>query len=132
MAEMTREQFDKIGRAVGQAAQILPQLDFLGAKQLNDKIVEEIKKTRDGQRGEERTYSDKALERVELYGEMLVAAFEFKRAANKLVDLGLASGDFPLEETITADDRPPVMRSVDTPQASRRTDRPPREPDSTS
>jgi hypothetical protein len=122
---MSQAEFEKIGIAIGQAANLLPAIDFETAKALNDKLVEAIEMEK--QQGH---YSENDLARVEAYGELLLAAAEFKAVADRVHALGVPSPDPPLEEVMTPDDRPNILRSADRRPASRGTDRAPRESDS--
>jgi hypothetical protein len=120
--EMTREEFDRIGRGVAQAAQFLPSFDYARASEMNDRILKGMKDDSDKVKFSEETH-----EAVRAYGRLLLAAGKFKEAADEVVRLGLLNPEIqvPLEEKIEPDTRPSIIREADTPPASRRTDRSP-------
>ena len=112
--EMTREQFMSVCTAIAQAAQLLPALDYDSARVLALRVEEAV----EAQEGSG-AYSPLTLQRVRELAELIVAAGVFKAAADRVADLGVSPQEIPLEEVISADSRPAVLRAADRPQAPR-------------
>ena len=112
--EMTREQFTKVCTAIAQAAQLLPALDYESARALALRIEEAV----EAQEGSG-VYSPLTLQRVRDLAELIVAAGVFKAAADRVVDFGVSAQEIPLEEVISPDERPEILRTADRPQAPR-------------
>jgi hypothetical protein len=112
--EMTREQFTKVCTAIAQAAQLLPALDYESARALALRVEEAV----EAQEGTG-AYSPLTLQRVRELAELIIAAGVFKAAADRVAHLGVSPQEIPLEEVISADDRPAALRAADRAQAPR-------------
>ena len=112
--EMTREQFTKVCTAIAQAAQLLPALDYESARALALRVEGAV----EAQEGSG-AHSPLTLQKVHDLAELIVAAGAFKSAADRVADLGLRvrPQEIPLEEVISPDERPYLLRAADRPQA---------------
>ena len=110
--EMTREKFTNVCTAIAQAAQLLPALDYESARALAGRVAKAVDAQEVGG-----AYSPLMLERVRDLGELIAAAGKFKMLADRVAHLGASPQEIPLEEVISPDERPEILRAADRPQA---------------
>jgi len=112
--EITREQFTKVCTAIAQAAQLLPALDYESARALAGRVAEAVE-AHEGSGA----YSPLTIRRVRELGNLIWIAALFKKIADRVADLGVSPQEIPLEEVISPDERPEVLRAADRPQTRR-------------